>query len=137
MLQHIPGNTVARDAEHHLPAQGTVGLEDGATMSKPAQEQGRSKPRRPAADNRYMLGTFVLGSGKCESLIPRPITNVLLDGIDADVPIQAVAVAALLAGGGTDTAHDRGEGVRHGHALKGILLPGLVALGPVQTAHDR
>ena len=135
-IEHVARRAVAGDAVAHHPAQFGARLEDGGGMAFTAQEIGAGEPGGTAADDGHALAGGRSGRGQLEAMLKRIVADIVLDGIDADVVFDLVAVAAVLARSRADAPHDGRERIGLHHALERIFLPRHAHGRLFQTAHD-
>ncbi len=74
-----------RHPEAHEPADGLVALEQGDTVTRPAQLLGRGHARRSGADHRHPLaGVQARGLGQDPALLEGAVDDGVLDLLDRD-----------------------------------------------------
>ena len=105
-------------------------------MAPAAQLISGRKSGRSAADDRDLFAGRGAGF-ELVAVLERGISDVHFHRIDADIVIDFVAVAAILAGRRTDAAHHRRERIGVGGAAESIFLPGDAFRGLFLLTHDR
>ena len=111
-------------------------VEDGAGMTEAAELIRSRHAGRPAADDGDPFAGHCAGFFELIIVGDGSIADELLYGVDADVIVHLVAVAAILAGRRAHATHLRGEGIRVGGAAERILRPAHALRRLLDTPRD-
>jgi hypothetical protein len=110
-VERVARRAVAGDAVAHHAAEEFVLVEDGAAVALERQVVGRREAGRAAADDGDLLAGLVFRGLELEIVLDRPVAQVMLDRIDADMVLDLVAVAAGFAGRGQTRPITAGSGL--------------------------
>ena len=135
-VQHVARRAKARNAITHHAAEFGAFIKQSHVVALQRQLVRRREAGRSAADHGHFLATLCLGLGVGQLVGDRVVAQKMFDRIDADEVLHLVAVAARLAGGRADPAHDGRKRIGFGQAPERVLLP-LHSRGRLlDAAHD-
>jgi len=128
-IQDVARQAVGRDAEVHHPAGHRPGVADLDVMAHQRQVMGARQAARPGTDDQHPLAGAVRVERRHPAFLQRLVAEEPLDGVDADRPVEAVAVAAALARVIADPAVDRRQRVVLNNLLPGLAEPAGLGVG--------
>ena len=135
-VEDVAWGAVAGNAIAHHAAELVVLLEHGAGVAHAPELVGAGEARRPAADQRHLLAGVGARRVQREAMFQRVVADELLDGVDADMVLDLVAIAAVLARRRAHAPHDRRERVGLDQSVEGVFLPRHLARRLLDAARD-